>query len=93
MTHDVASAITDLDAWVTSVLFPVTVIVVAGLLGWIAKCLTGIYGAFRRMETKVDGLEQKLDSLAKSAQAGIDAAQDEGERANDRIDRLFPHAG
>lgn len=89
----VASVLTDLDEWTKSVIFPVVVVIVVGLLGWIGKCLTGIYAAFRRMEKKVDSLEGQIATIASAATAGIEAADEKGERANDRIDRLFPHAG
>jgi hypothetical protein len=56
----VAQALADLNEWTRGVIFPVLVLVIAGLLGWIARCLTNIAREFRTMRTEVKAIRRAL---------------------------------
>ena len=55
-----AQAIADLNEWTRGVFFPLAVIAVTGLLGWIAKCLTTIAREFRTMRAEVKAIRRAL---------------------------------
>jgi hypothetical protein len=59
--HVVASALTDLDAWTTGVLFPVAVAFLIAAAGYVIKCLHSILREFKQTRHDVARMIRALD--------------------------------